>query len=509
MTKESLACYLMAVGWIKSVEKVEGFFRGFSIYQKSYLNFHEFSRGIVAADRETEHGQLAGMIRSEYIFRMYDVDGDMVLSQTEFRSLVKDSMIHRTKNVADSVEKLVQSVSSTLRVAADTLWDEKLVKEAIGGLHIRGTSKLFRGTGTLSSSRSGGTFAYRNIDSSFEDVTLFTVGRIEKNEPKCLECKKKHFMVAAHSVRLKQDGSITDPIPINIRDNEKMAPDLRNHSDEVFNKTSVPNLLLNWIRSKQFSSIPGPQLVDNVLKLCGQAERTMRTEGRMIRINAPVLVTGCLLGNSQALLGFEKIFWPKGPCIEAPTFLFLGNNINPGIDGLETIIHLLALKVQCPNRVVVLKGRQETKEQVDRLVKELSRKMSDGERIGSALESVFDSMPLTAVINHSIFCTSSGVPSSIISSEELIHAQNQNVSNEILNGDPQHQETKYGGFMSKSGFTHIVTGSEFSDTGIRYRLNGRALSIFSCPNYENKKNSPGLLMVDNSKIRPIRVDFKN
>ena len=507
MTKESLASYLMAVRWMQNPQQIEGFFRAFSTCRRNYLNFHEFLRGIVAADRHTEHGQLAGMIRSEYIFRMYDMDGDMVLSPDEFRSLVKDSMGHGTKHDGGSIEKHVHSVASSLGVPADTRWDEKLVKEAIGGLLIRGTSKLFRGTGTLCSSRSGATFAYRNIDSSFEGVTSLTVGRTRNNEPKCPECKSKHYMVAAHSVRLKQDGLITDPMPITIRDNEKMPSDLRTHSNEVFNKASVPNLALNWIRSKQLSSVPGPQLVDIVLKLCGQAERTMKTEGRMVRITAPVLVTGCLLGNSQALLGFEKIFWPKGPCIEAPTFLFLGNNINSGIDGLETIIHLLALKVQCPNRVVILKGRQETKEQVDRLVKELSGKMSDDGRIGSALQGVFDSMPLAAVIDHSIFCTSSGVPSSITSSYELVHAQNQNVSDEILNGNPQQQEAKYGGFMSKSGFTHIITGSEFSDTGIRYRLNGRALSIFSCPNYENKKNSPGLLMVDNSKIRPIRVNF--
>lgn len=531
MTKESLASYLMAVGWIQNLHQSEGFFRAFSICGKNYLNFREFFRGIVASDRDTEHSQLGGMIRSEYIFRLYDVDGDMVLSPSEFRSLVKDSMGHGTKDddgkkdedgTKDDdrkknedgkkdedglIEKQVHNVASSLGVPADTRWDEKLVKEAIGGLHIRGTSKLFRGSGTLCSSRSGVTFVYRDIDSTFEDVTSLTLGRKRSKESKCPECKKKHYMVAAHSVRLTQDGLITDPTPIIIRDNEKMAPELRSHSNDVFSKKSVSNLALNWIRSKQFSSIPGPQLVDIVLKLCGQAERRMRTEERMVSITAPVLVTGCLLGNSQALLGFEQIFWPKGPCIEAPTFLFLGNNINSGINGLETIIHLLALKVQCPNRVVILKGREERKEQVDQLVKELSGRTSDVGRIGSALQEVFDSMPLTAVIDHSIFCTSSGVPSSITSSEELIHAQSENVSNEILNGDPQRQEAKYGGFMSKSGFTHIVTGSEFSDTGIRYRLNGRALSIFSCPNYENKNNSPGLLMIDDSKIRPIRVTF--
>lgn len=515
MTKESLAVYLMAVKWIQNPQQADGFFRAFSICQRNYLNFHEFLRGIVAADRHTDHGQMGGIIRSEYIFRMYDVDGDMMLSPTEFRALIRDTKPHgpdqnspRHEN-ANSVERSAAHVASLVGVQPNAQWDEKLVKEAIGKLHIRGTSKLFRGSTTLNNSKNTQGFAYRNIDSTFEGVTSLTVGRTRNNEPKCPECKSKHYMVASHSVRLKQDGLITDPQPINIKDNEKMAPELRTQSNEVFNKNNAANQALAMIRSKQLSGAGGPQLLDIIFRICGQSERIMKSEGKMVRITAPALVIGALLGNSPCLLGLEKIFWPKGPNVEAPTFLFLGNNITAGIGSLETIMYLLAQKVLCPHRVILLRGRQESKEQVDRLMKDVSAKLgADGAaRVGAALKAVFDSMPLTAVIDHSIFCTSSGVPSSVTSPDELIHTQNQSVSNDILNGNPEQQERLYGGFMSKSGFTHIVTGSEMSETGIKYRLNGRAISIFSCANYENKKNTPGILMVDNSKIRPIRVNF--
>lgn len=512
MTKESLASYFMATKWIANPQHVDGFFRAFSLCQRNYLNFHEFLRGIVAADRQTDHGSLPGQIRSEYIFRLYDADGDMLLSPAEFRHLVKDAFPNDKHKDANAIEKHAAHVASALGLPSDTRWDEKLLKEAIGGLHLRGTSKLFRGKHNLCSSRANTmptTFAYRSIDSSFEGVTTLTVGRTRSSEPKCPECKSKHYMVATHSVRLKQDGQITDPLPITIRDNEKMSPELRTQSNEVFNKQSAPNIAMTMIKSKQLGAGGGPQLMDVIFKICGQAERIMKSEGKMVRITAPVLVTGALLGNSQTLLGLEKIFWPKGPCVEAPTFLFLGNNITTGIGSLETIMYLLALKVQCPNRVILLRGRQETKGQVDKLVKEISAKLGpDGAaRVGGALNGTMEAMPLTAIIDHSIFCSSSGVPGSLSSPEELIHGQNQNVSSDILNAMPQQQEGIYGSFLNKSGFSHIITGSEPSDTGIRYRLNGRAISIFSCGNYENKKNTPGILLVDNSKIRPIRVNF--
>jgi diadenosine tetraphosphatase ApaH/serine/threonine PP2A family protein phosphatase len=106
--------------------------------------------------------------------------------------------------------------------------------------------------------------------------------------------------------------------------------------------------------------------------------------------------------------------------LTAGNFLFLGDYVDRGMSCLEVTAYLLAMKLQLPHKVYLLRGNHETRDvngweehYGDRsFIWQCRNRFGDdiGYRIWEACNQVFDRLPLCAVVDQDIFCVHGGIP---------------------------------------------------------------------------------------------------
>ena len=89
--------------------------------------------------------------------------------------------------------------------------------------------------------------------------------------------------------------------------------------------------------------------------------------------------------------------------------MFLGNYINKGLEGIEVLIYLTALKINFPKQVQLLRGNHETRQMTENFTfrKECLEKY-DVEVYENIME-MFDSLPLVCIVNDLYFCVHGGI----------------------------------------------------------------------------------------------------
>lgn len=156
------------------------------------------------------------------------------------------------------------------------------------------------------------------------------------------------------------------------------------------------------------------------LCLCEYTKAILREEPKMFNLRGPVHVFGDIHGNIEDLFFFRNKLWPTGMELTAGKFLFLGDYVDRGMNGLEVLTYLFASKVCVSHKIYLLRGNHELRyvngwEQhykdrsflwqcKDRFGKKL------GEKVWRAANAVFDCLPLACTIDESVFCSHGGIP---------------------------------------------------------------------------------------------------
>jgi len=100
---------------------------------------------------------------------------------------------------------------------------------------------------------------------------------------------------------------------------------------------------------------------NEIADLCDSAERIFSSEPSVIKLKAPIKIFGDLHGQFGDLMRlFDEYGAPStAGDIAYIDYLFLGDYVDRGQHSLETITLLLALKVEYPQNVHLIRGNHE------------------------------------------------------------------------------------------------------------------------------------------------------
>lgn len=167
-----------------------------------------------------------------------------------------------------------------------------------------------------------------------------------------------------------------------------------------------------YVKTSSFAS--------DLIRLCRQAAKQFSTEDRLLQLASPCYIFGDIHGNMPDLHFFSENLWSFGVELTAGNFLFLGDYVDRGQQGLEVVAYLFALKLMCPQKVWLLRGNHELRKvngwedwyKSGSFVAQCKARFGEelGLKVWNEVNAAFDCLPLAAVVDDKIFCSHGGIP---------------------------------------------------------------------------------------------------
>ncbi|KAH7282446.1 hypothetical protein KP509_35G030800 [Ceratopteris richardii] len=162
-----------------------------------------------------------------------------------------------------------------------------------------------------------------------------------------------------------------------------------------------------------------------IAELCDAAQNIFAREHTVLQIQAPVKIFGDLHGQFGDLMRlFDEYGSPStAGDITYIDYLFLGDYVDRGQHSLETIILLLALKVEYPHNIHLIRGNHEASD-INALFGfriECIERMGETDGIWAwhRINQLFNWLPLAAIIERKIICMHGGIGRSISHVEQI------------------------------------------------------------------------------------------
>ncbi|KAL4429396.1 hypothetical protein ABPG77_005170 [Micractinium sp. CCAP 211/92] len=266
---------------------------------------------------------------------------------------------------------------------------------------------------------------------------------------------------------------------------------------------------------------------EQIAQLCDQAERIFQQEPSVLKLRAPIKIFGDLHGQFGDLMRlFEEYGTPStAGDITYIDYLFLGDFVDRGAHSLETICLLLALKIEHPHAVHLIRGNHEAAD-INAL---FGFRLECLERLGDAaglktwqrLNTLFNWLPLAALIEDKVLCMHGGIGRSINSIEQIEELQRPLtmedggiVLMDLLWSDPTTNDAVEGvqpsprgpglvtfgpdrvmEFCRSNDLQMIVRAHECVMDGFERFAQGHLITLFSATNYCGTANNAGAILV--------------
>ncbi|KAH0791765.1 serine/threonine-protein phosphatase PP2A-2 catalytic subunit-like [Histomonas meleagridis] len=274
----------------------------------------------------------------------------------------------------------------------------------------------------------------------------------------------------------------------------------------------------DFLNGKQPTSTEVKFIIDEATKI-------FHSEPNVLKIFPPLVLCGDIHGKLSDL--HEILKTSGSPPITR--YLFLGDYVDRGDQSVEVLMVICILKIMYKDSFFMIRGNHESMSitEVYGFRNEVLRKYGS-ESLYQSFESLFNSIPLAAVINNEIFCVHGGITSQAATIEAIsrlnrfIDIPNTGPICELLWNDPIDENCEYiestdrnigsmfgiaatEEFFKANGIKMIIRAHQTKKLGFEYCQNGRVLTVFSASNYEkNLKNYGGIITIDeNMKIDEI------
>ncbi|KAG6478437.1 hypothetical protein ZIOFF_061879 [Zingiber officinale] len=266
---------------------------------------------------------------------------------------------------------------------------------------------------------------------------------------------------------------------------------------------------------------------NEIAELCDSSERIFTSEPTVLQIKAPVKIFGDLHGQFGDLMRlFDEYGAPStAGDISYIDYLFLGDYVDRGQHSLETITLLLALKIEYPHSVHLIRGNHEAAD-INALFgfrTECIERMGERDGIWAwhRFNRLFNWLPLAATIEKKIICMHGGIGRSINHVEQIENLQRPItmetgaiVLMDLLWSDPTENDSVEGlrpnargpglvtfgpdrviEFCNNNDLQLIVRAHECVMDGFERFAQGHLITLFSATNYCGTANNAGAILV--------------
>lgn len=262
-------------------------------------------------------------------------------------------------------------------------------------------------------------------------------------------------------------------------------------------------------------------------ELCYAAEQIFMHEPTVLQLKAPVKVFGDLHGQFGDLMRlFDEYGFPStAGDITYIDYLFLGDYVDRGQHSLETITLLLALKIEYPENVHLIRGNHEAAD-INALFGfrlECIERMGENDGIWAwtRFNQLFNYLPLAALIEKKIICMHGGIGRSINSVEQIEKLERPITMDagsiilmDLLWSDPTENDSVEGlrpnargpglvtfgpdrvtDFCKRNKLQLIIRAHECVMDGFERFAQGQLITLFSATNYCGTANNAGAILV--------------
>ena len=254
-------------------------------------------------------------------------------------------------------------------------------------------------------------------------------------------------------------------------------------------------------------------------------------EESLLKISAPLYICGDIHGQYYDLLRvFDILKYPP-----QSTFLFLGDYVDRGKQSLECLLLLLCLKIKYPDKIFLLRGNHEC-EALNKMYgffDECKRRLSI--KCFKKIITLFNIMPISALINENILCMHGGLSKDLQNIEQInkilrpTDIPNEGLLCDILWSDPNESLNEDFGsnernisvtfskdvvknFLEKNNLDLICRAHQVVEEGFEFFADMKLVTIFTAPNYMGEfDNNGGILEVGEDllcKFHVLRPNFE-
>lgn len=261
-----------------------------------------------------------------------------------------------------------------------------------------------------------------------------------------------------------------------------------------------------------------------IRQLCSTAKQVFMSQPILLELVAPINICGDIHGQYTDLLRlFEYGKFPPDS-----NYLFLGDYVDRGKQGIETICLLLAYKIKYPDNFFLLRGNHECAS-INRIYgfyDECKRRFSV--RLWKIFTDCFNCLPVAAVVDDKIFCMHGGLSPDMQSLDEIraierpTDVPDQGLLCDLLWADPDKDIKGWGEndrgvsftfgadkvaeFLKKHDLDLICRAHQVVEDGYEFFAERQLVTIFSAPNYCGEFNNAGALMsVDASLLCSFQI----
>ena len=257
-------------------------------------------------------------------------------------------------------------------------------------------------------------------------------------------------------------------------------------------------------------------------KVFSKAKDILDKRENIAILKAPLIVCGCINAHFEEL---KDIFKISGN-ISENKYLFLGDYVGRGWNGLSTFLLLILYLIKYPNNIILLRGNHDSRifSQIYGLYNECLKKYSnkdEGEEIYNKINELFDLLQLAAIIDNKYFCIHGGLSAELKKLEEINNLERKKeipekgIITDLIWSDPKEEIDEYvpsqkgaGQFYGEkavnnflkenSNIEMIIRSHELVDNGYKYQFNNKLLTIFSAPDYGGRidMNIGSILKID-------------